>query len=91
MNSAADIKTARDLVDALNVSAPGTRILLGTEHGATIEGAKNKYKNGFAIVIVGKGGKYNVAGTQHYMGTDLPKLIQICRTYINNYNLGTTL
>lgn len=78
---------AYDLHAKLETSDGKTPVLLDIHFGVKIQAARNKYKNGFAISVVGKSGKYSVDGCQHYQGFDLLMAISRAKDYIEKWSI----
>lgn len=84
---------AEELVQQLSMSDGKTPVMLyrygPLEHhtGVEIQASRNKYKNGFAITVVGKSGRYSVSGCQHWRGTNLDDILESAKCYIAKWGI----
>ena len=90
---------SEDVWRALEVSDGKTPVLLATTGIMPVQdgflplgpvqifAARNKYKNGFAIFVHGKTGKYSVDGCQHFQGFSLLAALERVQKYIERWRI----
>lgn len=79
--------TAWELHQQLDLSDGKTPVLLDIYQGVRVYGAKNKFKNGFAISLSGISGKYSIGGCRDNLGFNLGKAIEDARAYIDKWGI----
>lgn len=79
------IETSANLVDMLKACSPGQQIPLGTDGVYTVSAARNKYKNGFAILLTAGGQKWNIAGCKKVSELPLCHVLPIAKQYVADF------
>jgi hypothetical protein len=88
-----EFSKSEDVWRALEVSDGRSPVLLATHaysmlvKPVQIFAARNKYKNGFAIYVDGKTGKYSVDGCQHFHGFNLGEAMERVKKYIERWSI----
>lgn len=80
------VDTSAKLVETLKECSPGQSIPLGTDGVYTVSAARNRYKNGFVVILTAEGKKWNIAGCKKTSELPLCHVLPIAKQYISNFN-----